>query len=103
MPDSGRPQQKHRRVGKPRCLHAHEQCPHEARAYGDGNPIQFMDGLACHTKRFVHDWNDRAQVIARGHFGNHAPIRRMKLNLAFDDIAEDIAGMRYNCCRSFIA
>ena len=46
--------------------HADEECSGEARALGDGDGVEVSESDFCLVERFAHDWDDFAEMLARG-------------------------------------
>src|ERR1700719_4515005 len=46
--------------------HADEECAGEAGALGDGDGVEISESNFCLVECFAHDWDDFAEVLARG-------------------------------------
>jgi len=73
--------------------HADDEGAGEAGALGDGDGVDFSESDFCLVERFAHDWDDFAEMLARGQFGNNAAVFAVDVDLRGDDAGEDAAAV----------
>src|ERR1700722_1970401 len=61
--------------------HADQQSAGEAGALGDGNGVEVSERDFCLVESFAHNWDDFAEMLARGQFGNHAAVFAVDVDL----------------------
>jgi hypothetical protein len=67
-----------------------EQGARQSRPLRDRDGIDGLISLSSLGQRLSHHRNDRAQMLARGEFRNHPPIRLMSGNLRRDHVRKNL-------------
>jgi len=67
----------------------------EAGTAGDGDGIEIVEGNICLGKGGADDWDDGAEMLAAGQFGNHSAVAGVGGDLRGDNRAES-AGAALN-------
>jgi hypothetical protein len=82
---------------------ADEEGACEAGTLGDGDGVEIGEGDFCLVERFADDWDDFAEMLARGELGNYAAVFAVDIDLRGDDAREDAAAVGDDCCGGFVA
>jgi len=83
--------------------HADEERAGEAGALGDGDCVEIGERDVCLVERLAHDWDDFAEMLARGELGDYASVLAVDIDLRGDDAREDAAAAGDDRGGSFVA
>ena len=65
--------------------HADEERAGEAGPLSDGDGVEIGERDFCLVERFAHDWDDFAEMFARGELGDNAAVFAVDVDLRGDD------------------
>lgn len=81
---------------------ANEERADQTRAFSDRDRAQIIELHSCLVERLAHDWNNRAQLLARSEFRYDAPVPGVYIQLRCDHGRSDVRAIFNHGGRSFI-